>query len=66
MTKPKATHFKKAKLEERKEYPNGVVYEHWHDTIDNYHHVHLLDGMTIYFGHEDGEGSVDIEEASDD
>lgn len=52
------------KLEEKKEFSNGVIYEWWCCGVDNVHHIHLPDGMTISFGHEDSEGDVVIEEKS--
>lgn len=62
MSEPKVSAFSKGRLEEKKQYRNGVVYEHWHDSIDNEYHIHLPDGMVIIFQHEDAEGSVTIEE----
>ena len=62
MTRPKRYAFHPHKLEERKKFSNGVRYEHWHDTIDNEHHIHLPDGMLIIFDHEDCEGGVKIVE----
>ncbi len=65
MTKPKTICFGDLKLEEKRVLSNGIVYEHWHDEIDNTHHFHFPDGMVITFEHEDAEGSVDIEEVRD-
>lgn len=62
MSKPNTYAFRPHILEEKKKFSHGVTYEHWHDTIDNEHHIHLPDGMVIIFGHEDAEGSVEFRE----
>lgn len=61
MTKPKVVRFNSLKFEDWKLLPNGIAYEHWHDSIDEEYHLHFKDGMTIIFQHEDSKGSVTIE-----
>jgi len=58
MSKPERTAFKEPTLEEKQTLSDGTIYEHWHDRIDNYHHLHLPSGILIVFEHEDCEGSV--------
>lgn len=62
MSSPKRYVFQKPKLVEKKKLSDGTIYEHWEDSIDNYHHIHLPSGILITFRHESCEGSVGIEE----
>jgi len=60
MSRPNGYAYHPHKLEKKTKLENGVIYEHWHDTIDNEHHIHFPDGTLIVFGHEDCEGSISI------
>ena len=64
MSKPERYAYNRHTLEDKKKFDNGVRYEHWRDSIDNAHHIHLPDGMVIIFRHEDHEGDVEIKEAT--
>ena len=39
-----------------------VTYEEWRKGIEHEHHIHLVDGTTITFSYETGEGGVTITE----